>query len=146
MTGAVGHAEDARASTTTDLEQRVGSLLGAFPGIMAVYLFGSMADGTAQPESDLDLAVVPADDTVRTQKLEMLTALARAGFANVDLVFLDGRDAVLRFHAVRRNRPINLAPGFDHPGYFSRALREYFDLEPLLRVRHRAYRERMLSG
>lgn len=133
-------------SKVADQEQEIGELLGRFPGVQAVYLFGSAADGTARAGSDLDLAVVPGADHLRRQKLEMLTTLARAGYTDVDLVFLDERDAVLRFHAVRRNRPLFLTPGFDHPAYFSRALREYFDLEPLLRVQHQAYRERVLGG
>ena len=127
-------------------EQRLGEVLGRFDGVQAVYLFCSHADGRARPDSDIDLAVVPADGAVRQRKEEMLTALVQAGFDNLDLVYLDGSDAVLRFHAVRRNRPVFRAPGFDHGTYFSRALREYWDLEPLLRVRHAAYRERILGG
>ena len=130
----------------TAQEREIGLLLGQFAGVQAVYLFGSAADGTARADSDLDLAVVPRDDRARRHKLEMLAALAGAGHPAVDLVFLDGSDAVLRFHAVRRNRPLFLAPGFDHPRYFSRALQEYFDLEPLLRVQQRAYRTRVLGG
>lgn len=127
-------------------EKRIGEVLGQFEGVRAVYLFGSHADNRARPDSDIDLAVVPADVTVRERKLDMLTALVEAGFDNLDLVFLDGTDVVLRYHAVRRNRPIYQAPGFDHGTYFSRGLREYWDLEPLLRVRHAAYRKRVLGG
>lgn len=127
-------------------EQRLGEVLGRFEGVQAVYLFGSHADGRARADSDIDLAVVSADAAVRQRKMDMLTALVEAGFDNLDLVYLDGSDAVLRFHAVRRNRPIFRAPDFDHGAYFSRALREYWDLEPLLRVRHAAFRERVLGG
>ena len=127
-------------------EQHLGQILAAFPGVRAVYLFGSVADGTARVDSDIDVAVVPADASVREQKMAMMTELARAGYDRVDLVILDGKDVVLRFHVVRRNRPIFQAPGFDHPGYFTRALNEYWDLQPLLRARHALYRERVLHG
>ncbi|MEW6751428.1 MAG: nucleotidyltransferase domain-containing protein [Candidatus Latescibacterota bacterium] len=126
--------------------QRLGEILGSFTGVGAVYLFGSAAEDRERPNSDVDVAVVPHDAAVRARRVEMLTELARAGFDRVDLVCLDGTDAVLRFHAVRRNRLLFRAPGFDHPGYFARALREYFDLEPLLRARHAAYRRRVLGG
>lgn len=126
--------------------QCIGRVLGAFAGVRAVYLFGSAASDGEGPDSDIDLAVVPADAAVRGQRLAMLTELARAGFDRVDLVILDASDAVLRFHAVRCNRPLYRAPGFDHPAYFSRTLREYFDLEPLLRARHAAYKGRAASG
>ena len=132
--------------TKNEAERRAAEVLGRFAGVMAVYLFGSRAQGKARPDSDLDLAVVPAGDRTDKQRLEMLTALAAAGFDDVDLVFLDGRDAVLRFHAVRHNKLLYGRPDFDHGSYFSRALREYFDLEPYLRVHHRAYKERVLNG
>ena len=132
--------------TKNEAERRAAEVLGRFAGVMAVYLFGSRAQGKARPDSDLDLAVVPGEEPGDKQRLEMLTALAAAGFDNVDLVFLDGRDAVLRFHAVRHNRLLYKKPGFEHGSYFSRALREYFDLEPLLRAHHRAYKERVLNG
>ena len=127
-------------------EQRIGEILGGFEGVLAVYLFGSHADGTNRSNSDIDLAVVPASESVRDRRIEMLTALVQAGFDNLDLVFLDGTDAVLRYHAVRRNRPLYSAPGFSLGTYFSRALREYWDLEPLLRVQQAAYKRRALRG
>jgi predicted nucleotidyltransferase len=127
-------------------ERRIAEVLRRFEGVRAVYLFGSKARGRARPDSDWDLAVVPRDAAVTGQRLAMLTALAQAGFDAVDLVFLDGRDVVLGFQAVRHNRLLYGAPDFDHPGYFSRVLREYFDLVPLLRVRHRAYRKRVGGG
>jgi predicted nucleotidyltransferase len=43
----------------------IGRILGAFPGVRAVYLFGSAAEAAERPDSDIDLAVVPADASVR---------------------------------------------------------------------------------
>ncbi|MEE4331851.1 MAG: nucleotidyltransferase domain-containing protein [Wenzhouxiangella sp.] len=73
----------------------------AYPGVEAVYRFGSVAEGRAYAESDLDLAIVPRDARVRTQRLDILTDLARRGFCNVDLVFLDTHDITLKYEAVR---------------------------------------------
>ena len=39
-----------------------------YPGVRAVYLFGSHAEGSARPDSDLDLAIVPRDRSVREKK------------------------------------------------------------------------------
>ncbi|HDL85849.1 MAG TPA: nucleotidyltransferase domain-containing protein [Candidatus Acetothermia bacterium] len=36
-----------------------------YPGIRAVYLFGSAASGHAHPDGDIDLAVIPADTSVK---------------------------------------------------------------------------------
>ena len=49
------------ASTpSANLGRRIADVFGHFPEVLAVYLFGSVAEGRAGPHSDLDLAVVPA--------------------------------------------------------------------------------------
>ncbi|MEJ5225074.1 MAG: nucleotidyltransferase domain-containing protein, partial [Anaerolineales bacterium] len=75
-----------------------------YPSVQAVYLFGSFAAGTARPESDLDLAIVPRNASARAQALEIMADLTRLVHDQVDLVFLDSRDVLLRFEAVRHNR------------------------------------------
>ena len=77
-----------------------------YPGIQAVYLFGSHAAGTARTTSDLDLAVVPRHATVRQQRLDILADLAQHGFCNVDLIFLDTNDITLKYEAVRQNNVV----------------------------------------
>jgi hypothetical protein len=47
-------------------------------------------------ESDLDLAIVSPSMTLKEKKLQLLTDLARRGFCDVDLVFLDTKDIVLK--------------------------------------------------
>ena len=133
---------------TLDDEKRIGEILGSFDGVEAVYLFGSHADGKVRPDSDsdIDLAIVPRKESVRRSRLEMLTEVTRAGFDNIDMVFLEGRDLVLQFHAVRRNRPIYQAPQFDHPGYCSRTISMCEDLKPLLRIQQLAYKRQVLGG
>lgn len=117
----------------------------AYPAVQAVYLFGSVAAGKTHRESDLDLAVVPRDSSVRQQKLEMLADLAARGFCNVDLVFLDTNDIVLKFEAVRQNRLVYEAEDFDRGSYFSLIIRQYFDFLPYLRVQREAYKRRILE-
>lgn len=117
-----------------------------FPDIQAVYLFGSTASGKTHAESDLDLAIVPRTAKLRENQLQLLTELARQGFCDVDLVFLDTEDIVLKFEAVRQNRPIYTAPEFDHGSYFSLIIRQYFDFEPYLQVQREAYKRRILNG
>jgi uncharacterized protein len=122
------------------------AIFSRYPEVTAVYLFGSVADGKTHPESDLDLAVLPRSAALRQQKLEILGDLVRAGFDNVDLVFLDVEDITLRFEAVRRNRLIYAAPDFDHGSYFSKIIRQYFDFEPYLAIQREAYKRRILDG
>jgi predicted nucleotidyltransferase len=66
------------------VEQRIVDVCRAQPGIAAVYLFGSVARGTARPASDVDLAVLfegkpesRLDGTRLTLEAELERALAR---------------------------------------------------------------------
>jgi len=115
-----------------------------YPNIQAVYLFGSVASGKIHAESDLDLAVHSRDVSIRARRLDLLADLTRAGFNDIDLVFLDGNDIVLRFEAVRQNRLIYCAPDFDASAYFSLTLRQYFDFVPYLKTQREAYKRRVL--
>ncbi|MFO7555601.1 MAG: nucleotidyltransferase domain-containing protein, partial [Desulfobacterales bacterium] len=63
-----------------------------YPAIQAVYVFGSTGSGKMHPESDLDLAIVSHSITLKEKKLLLLTDLARRGFCDVDLIFLDTED------------------------------------------------------
>jgi len=127
----------------------LGLLKGIFeryPGIQAVYLFGSSASGRTHAESDLDLAVLVDDASLRSRKLDMLAELAEKGFCDVDLVFLPVDDVVLQHEAVRLNRTVYQRPDFDGPSAFSRFLRRYLDFLPYLKVQREAYKRRTLDG
>jgi len=115
-----------------------------YPGIQAVYLFGSTASGKAHKESDLDLAILPKKPTLRSQKLDILADLAREGFSDVDLVFLDTKDVVIKFESVRQNRLLYCAKDFDANAFYSLVLRQYFDFAPYLKIQREAYKRRVL--
>ncbi|MBI5841324.1 MAG: nucleotidyltransferase domain-containing protein [Chloroflexi bacterium] len=115
-----------------------------YSGIQAVYVFGSAASGRLHDESDLDLAVYSHDSSIHAQRLDILADLTRQGFNNVDLVFLDKNDVVLRFEAVRQNRLIYCAKDFDASAFFSLVLRQYFDFAPYLKTQREAYKRRVL--
>lgn len=128
------------------LQRRICRVLARYPFIEAAYLFGSHAAGRAGPDSDVDLAVVGPRAELRARKLDILADLIAEGVDRVDLVALDGADPVLRFEAVHPNCLVFARPDFDHGEYFSRALREYFDVEPYLRIQREALKRRVLGG
>lgn len=131
---------------TDTLRRRIGRVLARYPFIEAAYLFGSHAAGRARPDSDVDLAVVGPRAELQACKLEILAELVAEGVDRVDLVALEGADPVVRFEAVHPNCLVFARCGFDHGQYFSRTLREYFDVEPYLRIQRDAFKRRVLCG
>ena len=131
--------------THEELRMRLMPVFAQFSAIKAVYLFSSAVTGRMHSESDLDLAVV-SEPSLASSKLEILTELARRGFDNVDLVFLDRAGIVLRHEAVRQNCLVYVTPDFNRGGYYSRVTREYLDFLPYLRVQREAYRWRETHG
>ena len=117
-----------------------------YPEIEAVYLFGSTATGKLHRESDIDLAVYPDTPGLREKKLSILTELARFGFCDVDLVFMDENDIVLQYEAVRQNIVVYQVAGFDRGSTYSKIVRQYLDFYPYLTEQRNAYKQRVLSG
>ncbi|WP_276956957.1 type VII toxin-antitoxin system MntA family adenylyltransferase antitoxin [Allomeiothermus silvanus] len=119
-------------------------MFAGYPQVQAAFLFGSRAFGGARPDSDWDLAVYlepPEPDPT----LEILTDLVKAGFERTDLVVLNQAPPVLAFEAVRANKVIYRREGFCVGSYVSRVVREYWDLEPLLRIQREAMKRRWLG-
>lgn len=117
-----------------------------YPEIQAVYLFGSTGSGRMHEESDIDMMVIPGTTSLRKQKLSMLEDLARYGFCNVDLVFLDLNDIVLQYESVRQNCVVYQKLGFDRGATYSRIVRKHLDFYPYLTVQRKAYKKRILHG
>ena len=124
----------------------LSEVFNQFPDVQAAFLFGSLAKGKIHAESDLDLAIVPRHSSVREKRLDLLTELARCGFCNVDLVFLDTDDIILKYEAVRQNRLIYQADDFNRGGMYSLIVRQYLDFLPYLKVQREAYKRRILLG
>ena len=126
--------------------ERLTGVFEKYPDIQAVYLFGSVAVGKMRPESDLDLGIVPRNKSLRQKRLAILTDLARRGFCNVDLVFLDTDDIVLKYEVVRLNRVLYQTEDFDRGAMYSKVIRQYLDFRPYLEIQREAYKRRILSG
>jgi uncharacterized protein len=111
-----------------------------------VYLFGSAAAGKAVAGSDLDIGVLPKNSSLHAKELDLLTDLAPIGFCEVDLVFLDVKDIVIRFEIGKRNKVIYQTDDFYHREFYSKVLRIYFDFLPYLKVQREAFKRRILVG
>jgi len=137
-----------KANRSFDLSElrNLDEVFRRYPGIRAVYVFGSTASGNAGPESDLDLAVIPANATVRKNKLDILAELTSHGYCNVDLVFIDEQDLVLAYEAIRQNKLIYSVDDFDRGTTYSNIVRKYLDLEFFLRPQRDAYKRRNIGA
>ncbi len=116
-----------------------------YPDIDTVYLFGSVAQESVHEDSDLDLGVVVQHSPSKLKRMALLKDLARSGFCNVDCVYLDTKDIVLKFEAIRMNKVIYRTDNFDSAAYYSKILRQYFDFLPYLDVQRKALKERILG-
>jgi predicted nucleotidyltransferase len=82
---------------------RLADLLGAFPEVLFALVFGSRAEGTARPDSDVDVAVFLTPETEPRERwdarLEIAAALEALG--RVDLVVLNDAPPLLAHRALR---------------------------------------------
>jgi predicted nucleotidyltransferase len=103
--------------------------------VVAVWVFGSQARGSARPDSDVDIAVLrgkPASGTLADLATDLALDLERTVEREVDLVVLDDADVELVHRVLRdgvlvldRDRPRRIA-------FEVRKRHEYFDLVPRL--------------
>ncbi len=89
----------------TDAEQFVREqLLHAFPNALGIYAFGSRVQGTANAQSDLDLAVLVAGYADPLQLFEMANQLADKLGYEVDLLDLRAASTVMQYQVITTGR------------------------------------------
>jgi predicted nucleotidyltransferase len=78
------------------LDARLVALLRAgLPGVIAVYRFGSTVDGTVRPDSDIDLAVLPATPLDPVKRFDVQEQLAAAVHRSIDVIDLGRASTVM---------------------------------------------------
>ncbi len=133
--------------TSQSLEQRIASLLEPRHEVLEAYLFGSHARGTAQPHSDVDVAVYVDEARVKESTFgyrAQITTEIIAGLHNndVDLLILNQAPPVLYYHVLRdgiRLLSRDLAATTTREGY---AVSRYCDFGPQLAKMDAAWRLR----
>jgi predicted nucleotidyltransferase len=131
---------------STESEAHLREVLAAAPAeVVAVYLFGSVARGTAGPASDVDLGVLLCSRPAATLEGRMLDyegALTKALGRPVQLVILNDAPADLVHRVMRDGRVVLERDRSARIRFEVRARNEYFDLLPILqRYRDAALRK-----
>lgn len=99
----------------------------ALPDVRAITLFGSRAEGTDTPDSDLDLAILLSHRADPVRLWEAGEAIARRLDVDVDLIDLRAASTVMQFQIVTTGRRL-LAEGDEADRYEMFILREMADL------------------
>lgn len=111
------------------------------PVVVAVYLFGSQAKGTAGPTSDVDVAIL-LDDAFNLQahpmfRLELTAKLERYLKTPVDLLILNQANLVLRNQVLKYGRLLFEHDHRQRVAFEVRSRQDYFDFKPMLDVLHK---------
>lgn len=113
----------------------IADLLSAHPDVAAAYVFGSVASGTAGPDSDVDLAVLftaPPPHTLDSARFALAGELEAALGAPVDLVVLNDAPVDLSIRVLRQGHLVVDRDRSARIGFEVRTRNEAFDLEPML--------------
>lgn len=132
-----------------NLDEHLPALRDVFiqHGVVLAYLFGSQAEGTARPSSDIDLAVLLPPGTPREGFFDVRLSLINAAMDvlhtdKVDLVVLNEATPLLMHQVVKFGRvlyedPVT-RPAID---FYVYAAARYSDTEPTRRLAYRYLKE-----
>jgi len=119
--------------------------------ILFAYLFGSVAQGRAHEESDLDLAVYlegkENKDYFFERRLELITKLVKVtSFDRVDLVILNEAPPILVYSVFKTGKLLFSRDEERRISFLVKNLKEYWDLEITCRPIYRAMKKRIEEG
>lgn len=129
------------------MRSAVAKALSGTP-VLAAWLFGSRAHGSAGPESDTDIAVLLPRGTTATAALvgELTIRLEDAGLERPDVHVLNGTALAFQAEAVMRGERIFSASEEDRVLYEVWVTTRYLDFEPVLELQYRIQRRRLAAG
>lgn len=85
-------------------ETAVRHLRDAVPDVIAIYLFGSQAQGSVRADSDIDLAILPSAPIDPVERWTVQEDLSIALRRDVDLVDLRAASTVMRMQVIRQSQ------------------------------------------
>jgi predicted nucleotidyltransferase len=115
------------------------------------YVFGSQAQGRAHRRSDLDVAVLladePADEECTEQRLEVIGDLMRLLATNeVDVLILNQSPLVMRYQVIRKGALIYYRQRQEAINFRVETLNLYFDFKPILDHHRQVFFQKIRQG
>ncbi|HEY4723005.1 MAG TPA: nucleotidyltransferase domain-containing protein [Anaerolineae bacterium] len=121
------------------LTAQLAEVLAHHPAVMLAYLFGSAATGLATPLSDIDIALVVAENQAAPHnRLKLELALAdeiavRCGLSQIDVRIVNEAPLVLRGQVVTDGILLFARDEDTRVEFETRTRSEYFDFLPVAR-------------
>jgi predicted nucleotidyltransferase len=132
------------------LDEEILRAAETLPGIAVLVLFGSRAQGTHRPDSDLDVAVLPDTTDSRARRyLQADLAVALADLApdgRADVILLDEAPDFLRQRIMETGRVLINRDNEAWKELRVRTMREYGDSEYYRRIYREAQKRRLERG
>ena len=115
-------------------------------GVILAYLFGSQVKGTANRESDIDIAVLLSDQVPQAEYGAWLVKLNTDLIGvfqqdRIDVALLNCAPPLLAFRVVRDGVPI-YDPHDQHVSFYVKTFNRYVDTQPLRDVQWQYYLKR----
>jgi predicted nucleotidyltransferase len=138
------------SSAMESLDREIIEAIEPLPAVSALVVFGSRARGTSRPDSDLDVAILPASpDSSERRHLQARAAAALAHLApegKVDVVILDEATDVLRQRILSQGRLLLCQDPEAWRELRVQTMREYGDREWVRRIYQEAQHRRLTGG
>lgn len=122
-----------------DQLNRLRQVCSGAPQVLAVFLFGSRADGFATSRSDVDLAILLTEPLTLSERLALEVDLCRAaGREDLDITLLNDASISLRFRAIRGRVLYERTPE-RVSDFIQRAMLDYYDFQHVLKTYEREF-------
>ena len=119
------------------IEQRLRDIFSDFPEIKLVILFGSVADGSENPDSDIDLALLGNTPLPPTLRIDLTERIATKLGRPVDIIDVYDAPEPIHGEALKGRRIVG-----DNTTFAQLLTRHLFNAADFLPLRQRILKER----
>jgi predicted nucleotidyltransferase len=128
----------------SELIEEVRRVLEAGPPLRLAVLFGSFAKQRARADSDLDIAILPRDESLSLHaELDLAAQLSLATHREVDLVRLDRATLLVRWEVAKDGILLIADPTWEWLRFRVAAASEHADMADALDRAARRFRQRI---